>query len=379
MRHWDVDPEAIVLDVEAPPPSKRQAAFYGSSFVLHALVVVVLVALQIRHAEKAPKDVPVFPLTFEEPVQPRPRAPSPAIRMPQLAPAPVPPAAPAPATPQAPDDRPLIGFSGHGQKKGQNERPPGPEAKKHGPGEPGEGKGMKDPGTLARPDEPPRPEPAPGANVPEDTHRPETPPRADRADESPGGIPRPEAFPRPGEEPPLPSGRPGAPSSSRTEGPRGARPGNPGQRGSGSDFKVGMGGMFGDLEFDSGDYPWDEYSRKVYWAIYRAWLRELYNRVPRFERDQAMNHLDMLEGECTIHFVIHRDGSVDTIDVRVPSPMRALDEASSAALARAVLPPIPRDFPRNQEGVAFRLRVSGFQSSRQLQLQLEYARSNGDF
>lgn len=379
MRHWDEDPEAIVRDVEAPPPSKRQAAFYGSSFVLHALVVVVLIALQIRHAEKAPKDVPVFPLTFEEPVQPKPRAASPPIKMPQLAPAPVrPPAPPAPEAPKPPDDRPLIGFSGHGEKKGQNERPPGPEGKKHAPGAVGEGKGMKDPGTLAPPDEPPKPEPLPGANVRQETQRPETPPQANRADESPGGMPRPEAFPRPGEEPPLPSGRPGSPSPSR-QGPRGARAGNPGQRGTGNDFNVGLGGMFGDVEFDSGDYAWNDYSIKVYYAIYRAWLRELYNRVPRFERDQMMNHLDMLDGECTIHFVIHRDGSVDAIDVRVPSPMRALDEASSAALARAVLPPLPDDFPRNHEGVAFRFRVSGFRSAKQLQMQLEYSRSNGDF
>ena len=292
-------------------------------------------------------------------------------------PAPVQPA-PAPEAPKAPDDRPLLGFGGHGEKKGLNERPPGPEAKKHGPGTAGEGKGQKEPGQEKpepAPERPPEPPPAPPP-VPDTQKNPEPIPPPERTDESPGGVPRmpSDPFPRPRE------GAPGMVGGSSTRRqPQSSHTGRPGTRGTGNDFNVGMGGFFGDVEFESGDYPWQDYSIKVYFAVYRAWLRELDGRIPRFERDQTFHHLDNLDGECAIRFVIHRDGSIDQLEDLRPSPMPALDEASSAALRRAVLPPLPEDFPRNQERVTFRFRLSGFQSARQLQRQLEYSRANGDF
>jgi TonB family protein len=139
------------------------------------------------------------------------------------------------------------------------------------------------------------------------------------------------------------------------------------------------GGFYGDLQFESGDFDWSDYSRKVYFAVRRAWLRELYARTARFGRDQTLLDLPDLDGEVVIQFVLVRDGSVQELEIVRPSPMPSLDDASSAALRRAVLPRLPDDFPRDRERVAFLFRLSGFESSHQLQRQLEYSQARGEF
>lgn len=133
------------------------------------------------------------------------------------------------------------------------------------------------------------------------------------------------------------------------------------------------------VEFASRDYPWEGYSALVYKAVHSAWLRELYNRAPRLERDRMSAHLETFDAEVTIRFVIRYGGEVENVEVLVPSKLPALDEASKAALKRCVMPALPADCPRDRERVTFIFRISGFQSARQLQLQLEYAHQNGDF
>ena len=97
--------------------------------------------------------------------------------------------------------------------------------------------------------------------------------------------------------------------------------------------------MWGDVQFESADYNWSDYSTKLYFAVYRSWLRELNGRTTRFERDQIMRRLPNLDGEVAIRFVLVRNGGVAELEVLRPSVVPTLDEASSAALRRAVLPP----------------------------------------
>lgn len=108
-------------------------------------------------------------------------------------------------------------------------------------------------------------------------------------------------------------------------------------------------------------------------------MRELYGRVRRFERDQQMRNLPNLDGRVAIHFFIVRDGSIQNLDIVSPSPLPTLDEASAAALRRAVLPSLPEDFPRDQEGVTFTFALQGFEAAVQLERQLREAQWAGEF
>jgi TonB family protein len=147
------------------------------------------------------------------------------------------------------------------------------------------------------------------------------------------------------------------------------------------DFDVDVaGGLWADnIKFDSKDYNWEEYSTKLYFAVYRAWLRELLGRVRRFERDQILNDLNLIEGQVSIRFRLVRDGSARGVSVVDPSVIPTLDEASRAAIERAVLPPLPGDFPRDEEGVTFRFVITGFESATQIEWQLKRLQARGEF
>lgn len=151
-------------------------------------------------------------------------------------------------------------------------------------------------------------------------------------------------------------------------------------RGELPDFNVkNSGGFYGSIRFDDGNYRWEDYSTKVYFAIYRAWLRELEARWRNFERDQKTLGLANLDSRCAIHFVIHRSGKVDAIEVVDPAILPALTEASEKALTRATLPPLPEDYPHNETGLTFGFEVHGFGSALQLEYQLRMAKQNGEF
>lgn len=185
-----------------------------------------------------------------------------------------------------------------------------------------------------------------------------------------------ESAPRAGREPlpfpPLPERRPPPPR----------RPSRrPGELRRVPDFDVDVtGGLWADnIKFDSKDYNWEEYSTKLYFAVYRAWLRELLGRVRRFERDQILNDLTLIEGQASIRFTIQRDGAAEGVMVVDPSVIPTLDEASRAAIERAVIPPLPIDFPRDSEGVTFRFVISGFETAAQIERQLKYLQYRGEF
>jgi TonB family protein len=373
-----------------PAPDRSPWAGLAVSVAVHAVLVMLLVAQAIRFDDRLPEpeQEPDVALSFQEPRPaleiPFPEAPAPPPRpAPAPSPAPPPAAAPQQAPPPAiPPDAPLLGWNGkQGNEPGKALRPPGPEGPVHAPPPPGGGAAAtpqdavpEPPATAAEQVDPERPPAAPAMETPPGLERGadgEVAP-ARPAEDRPS-TPRAEnpTVPRRFEVPDRP--RPGEGSGGTGRG-KGTGPG------AGPDFNQKItGGLFGDLHFDSGDYNWSDYTTKVYFAVYRAWLRELLGRARRFERDQNLLRLPDLDGVVAIHFVLTRAGPVEAVEIVRPSPIPTLDEASAAALRRAVMPPLPADFPRDREGVTFTFRISGFETATQLERQLEWAQANGEF
>ncbi len=397
---------SIYLDQqgERSETARRYGLMLLISVVLH-LLLLLIVSLSLA-AELAPpvaeEEIRV-PLSLEEPLpEPEPK-PEPAVDPPAE---PLPQPKPEEAKTQPQEDRPLMGWNATTREKVEDRpRPPGAAADIHAPAKPnadGDVFGQeveKDPGpTLADSNEPeeveaikelPRPvkeetpeplsepdasepvEEGPLQNEPGDVQQSDSGPvsitpepdlqRKDAPDES-AGAPL-QTAPRKLEE--LPPRLP----------PRNPRP----RRAPDIDTDV-FGGTWGNhIRFDSNDYPWEDYSSKVYWAIYRAWLRELWNNRTRFGRDQAMLSLRELDGEVIIHFVIHRGGGTSRVEVLTPSTMPTLDQASKDALLSAVLPPLPEDFQRDSEGVTFSFRLIDFPSAQALERRLRYSKQAGEF
>lgn len=375
------------LGLESPRMEVRRLATAAVvSLLLHAVIMALLLLLISPEMPASEEEIYV-PLTLEQPPPPP--------ELPQAAP---PPVDQQKADEQKdeqkraiPEDASLLGWNSEGEEKRAPDRPPGPELDVHAPPKPLDGEDLE-PGTeeeeQQEPEEPiaeqePQPEQTPSRQPPpevqeppEQTRPPETvEPEAPRQGQEPEDLPLDPRAPAPGAaasrpEPLPPSERAPRPPASGDR----ARPRRP------LDFDAQIqGGYFGDLKFDSSDYNWSEYSTKVYFAVYRAWLRELYARVLRFQRDQSLLGLPNLDGKVHIHFVFHRDGHVDQIQVVSPSPIPTLDRASSVALERAVLPPLPEDFPRDQEGITFSFELYGFQSAQQLERRLKYSRFQGEF
>ncbi|GAB4368454.1 MAG: hypothetical protein Kow0062_01670 [Acidobacteriota bacterium] len=353
------------------------------SLLLHLLVLIVagLVALA---APEPPEEQPVeVPLTFVEPEPP----PEPQATAPEPAPAEPPPDETQPARDESGEspDSSLLGFSSpEGEVEAQPLRPQGPEDEIHAPPKPEPG--PEDAPVSPRPTEEPEPaEPEPPSDTPAESTPSGRPPlrEPEPAPEQEPGAPleapaRAEDAPRAGEAPlpfpPVPEREP------TPEQPRRSTPERPRVRRA-PDFDVpATGGFWADnLRFDSRDYDWSDYSTKLYFAVYRAWLRELHGRIRRFERDQALLGLPSLDAEVTIHVTLHRDGSVSDLRILDASVLPTLDDASAAAIQRAVIPPLPEDFPRDAEGVTWRFRISRFETARQMERQLEWMRYRGEF
>jgi TonB family protein len=366
-----------------PAPERSPWAGLLVSVAVHAVFVLLLVMQATRFDERPPppEKEPDVALSFQEPRPPieipfpvaPPRPPRPA--------SPPPPAAQPPAAQPSAPDAPLLGWnSKQGREEGKAVRPPGPEGPIHAPPPPGGGAAAmpqdaipEPPSTAAEQVDPTKPPAAPAEEGRQGLER--------SAD---GDVP----SSQPAEEQPS-TPRTEPPSARRYEVPDRPRPGEGSGGtgrgrgtgpGAGPDFNQKItGGLFGDLHFDSGDYNWSEYTTKVYFAVYRAWLRELLGRARRFERDQNLLRLPDLDGVVAIHFFLTRPGPVESVEVVRPSPIPTLDEASAAALRRAVMPPLPSDFPRDREGVTFTFRISGFETATQLERQLEWAQANGEF
>lgn len=388
MKRWFYDAEIDPLPEELQREQEARRLLFAKLFsvVAHVMLGVSLLALELNQEIHTKLADPPVDVTFSEPppppkpkpelffVAPPPRAsqqPPAAQRPPEPAPpatqSPPAPGFQQPAPPPPPKNDQLFGWKTHGEKPGAAVRPPGPETGVHGPNEPGlKGEGRKDaqggdgsPALRPTPSEygPGGPGTGPG-KPPDPSEAQDSWAQRNRASSRTTPIPGGGSLPQPQQG-------------------RGGREGAPG---TGVDFNIGKGGgMFGDIQFESGDYNWSDYSSKAYWAIYRAWLRELYNRVPRFERDQAYLKLPMVEGEVQVRFTLTRPNGVEEIEILSPSVYPALNEGSTAALRRVVMPPLPSDFPRDRERVIFRFVVSGFHSARELQYQLEWSRDRGEF
>jgi TonB family protein len=343
---------------------RRDAVRYAVTFGLSLLVNLLLLLFVSLAADPSTLDQPpeiAVPVVFEQPEP----VPEPQPEPVEEQPAPEP--EPEPEPEEQPPPESLLGFESEGEVEAEPVRPPGPEAERLGPPdsadepeevtpeplpeepapeiEPESEPELEEPAPEVE-SEPPQPEASPPVEAPEEENAPRPRDEPEPLRELPPVQPRP--VPR---DPPVPRPAPPDRLDTRVEG-----------------------GFFGDVQFDSKDYNWSDYTTKLYFAVYRAWLRELWGRVPRFERDQLQLDLARIEGEVVIHFVLHRDGGVTGIDVRRPSVLPTLDEASQAALQRAVIPPLPDDFPRNTEGVTFRFVMKGFESSQQLRRRLLWER-----
>ncbi len=165
------------------------------------------------------------------------------------------------------------------------------------------------------------------------------------------------------------------PPRARTD--RGASEGT----GKGLDFRQRLSkGYQGNIRFDNNDYDWDDYQTKIYWLVYRAWLRQLLDAAPRFRREEFQKGLNDIDSECRIHFQIHRDGTVSDIEVIYEGRVVTLAEASAKTLSQvSPLTPLPSDSPRDVEGVTYTFIIYGDTTAAALEYGLTRERAAGEF
>jgi len=107
----------------------------------------------------------------------------------------------------------------------------------------------------------------------------------------------------------------------------------------------------GGLQFESRDYDWNDYGRQIYMAIWRAWHNRLWMTTDDFEKWAHNNGNWYLKDQTQVRFVIERNGQVTGIVQEAGSSSPPLDASALDALAEVILPPLPSDFPRDQEVV----------------------------
>lgn len=134
---------------------------------------------------------------------------------------------------------------------------------------------------------------------------------------------------------------------------------------------------FGNLEFESRDYDWTDYARQIYMAIWRAWHSRLLDTTDAFERWAYENRNWELRHQNRIRFTIEANGEVTDIVLEGPSGCYPLDDSALDALREVILPPLPADFPRQQETVHARFIAEG--NIRTMRRYLTYLRSLGYF
>ncbi len=102
-------------------------------------------------------------------------------------------------------------------------------------------------------------------------------------------------------------------------------------------------GSYGTMSFDTQDFPWGDYARRLYVIIRNSW----FERIPLAAREG-------ITGYVCQHFVIGKDGRVLEIKTLRPSSVPPFDKAAADAIgASNPLPPLPAGFPHGQEGVTF--------------------------
>jgi len=112
---------------------------------------------------------------------------------------------------------------------------------------------------------------------------------------------------------------------------------------------IGMG--IGNLEFESRDYDWSSDARSIYWAIWRKWHMKMLDSVGVFERWSTERQRFVIDAKARIVFTIEKTGRVSGVAVETESGCYPFDDAATDALNEVLLPPLPSDFPRDQETV----------------------------
>jgi hypothetical protein len=156
------------------------------------------------------------------------------------------------------------------------------------------------------------------------------------------------------------AGSPGTPREARPPAPEG-RPGGRGSEPAGrlrdallewrpGEFKFTFnnpaylrGGGHGTLSFDTQDFPWGDYARRIYVIIRNNWLA----RIPLAAREG-------IRGFACWRFRIGREGGIGVLDLVHTSAVPPFERAAADALrASSPLPPLPEEFPHDSEGVTF--------------------------
>jgi hypothetical protein len=132
---------------------------------------------------------------------------------------------------------------------------------------------------------------------------------------------------------------------------------------------------FGNLLFEGNDFDFVKsgYASQAYYAILKAWYRRLYAMADQFEKWAFARSTWMLEHQNQIRFVIGRSGQIVRVDLITGSGCEPLDTSAMDALKEVVLPPLPSDFSRGEEGVVVTFMATGDIHVMRSDPQLRYA------
>lgn len=341
----------------APSHSTRDATLLSLVLHLPAIALAIYALFYLERLPEAPIE-PEIEVSFLEPRQP--------IEL--LRPIP-----PAPSRDQPARE---LGFQSKTPSDADERLPPG---------DPRQAEALPAQPEAARSGEPDRSsqsedEPRESANTPR-----EQPPATPTRESVPDPVVDAPNEPQQERDPLAPrTGRPAEPNSRPDDdlppNPRLPREGQPGGTNRGLELRQKLvGGFQGDVRFDNNDYPWDDYSRQLYWAIYRRWLNEMYERTERFKREQRSKGLGTVDADCAIHFVIHRNGTISDAEIVYEGVLTTLADSAKAAVESAVISRLPDDAPRDREGVTFTFRIYGGGTAWDLEESLRRARHDGVF
>src|SRR2546425_197438 len=99
----------------------------------------------------------------------------------------------------------------------------------------------------------------------------------------------------------------------------------------------------GTMSFDTQDFPWGDYARRIKVIIDNGWS----SRLPLAFRDGVRGYL------C-VHFFIQKDGTITSVQVVRPSTVPPFNRAVLDTLRdTSPLPPLPDGFPEEQEGLSW--------------------------
>ena len=101
----------------------------------------------------------------------------------------------------------------------------------------------------------------------------------------------------------------------------------------------------GTMSFDTQDFPWGDYARRIKVIIDNGWSE----RLPLAFRDGVRGYL------C-VHFFIQKDGTISGVQVVLPSSVPPFNRAVLGTLSSPdinPLPPLPEGFPEEQEGLSW--------------------------